>query len=248
MSMSYEIKLDVFEGPLDLLLYLIKKNEIDICDIPVALITDQYLQYLEIMRSLNLDLAGEYLVLASTLIYIKSQMLLPRPETEDSEDEQDPRGELVQQLLEYQSYKEVALCLDRRLILERDVFKRAYPLPEVDEDGDDDAVDIELTVFDLISAFQRIVSQMDKEEYLEIKAEKVSLADRINEIMEKLTGVQNLVFQDLFEGLADRRMIIYTLLAVLELMKLRMIKVFQAGPFGVIRIFPVAEEGSIQEQ
>jgi segregation and condensation protein A len=139
--MSYEIKLDVFEGPLDLLLYLIKKNEIDIYNIPVALITDQYLQYLEIMRSLNLDLAGEYLVLASTLIYIKSQMLLPRPETEDAQEEADPRGELVQQLLEYQAYKEAALCLDRRLILERDVFKRAYQLPEVEADDADDMTD-----------------------------------------------------------------------------------------------------------
>lgn len=248
MSMSYEIKLDVFEGPLDLLLYLIKKNEIDIYNIPVALITDQYLQYLDIMRTLNLDLAGEYLVLASTLIYIKSQMLMPRPEAEFSEDEQDPRGELVQQLLEYQSYKEAALCLDRRLILERDVFKRAYPLGETEEAGTDDAADFELTVFDLVSAFQRVISQMDQEEYLEIKGEKISLADRINEIMEKLVRAQSLVFQDLFEGRGERRAVIYTLLAVLELMKLRMIKVYQAGPFGVIRILLAVEEGSIQEQ
>lgn len=248
MSMSYEIKLDVFEGPLDLLLYLIKKNEIDIYNIPVALITDQYLQYLDIMRTLNLDLAGEYLVLASTLIYVKSQMLVPRPEAEASEDEHDPRGELVQQLLEYQSYKEAALCLDRRLILERDVFKRAYPLGEAEEAEADDATDLELTVFDLVSAFQRVVSQMDKEEYLEIKGEKISLADRINEIMEKLAGAKSLIFQDLLEGREERRTIIYTLLAVLELMKLRMIKVYQAGPFGVIRILLAVEEGLIQEQ
>src|SRR5450759_4772765 len=122
-TMDYAIKLDIFEGPLDLLLYLIKKNEIDIYNIPIALITDQYLHYLEIMRSLNLDLAGEYLVLASTLIHIKSRMLLPREEDDDSEDGQDPRVELVQQLLEYKSYKEAALRLDGRSLLERDVFK-----------------------------------------------------------------------------------------------------------------------------
>jgi len=240
--MAYEIKLDIFEGPLDLLLYLIKKNEIDIYNIPIALITDQYLDYLEIMRSLNLDLAGEYLVLASTLIHIKSRLLLPQEEDDDSEDQQDPRVELVQQLLEYRSYKEAALRLDGRLLLERDVFKRAYPLPETQEADDSDPQDIELNLFDLVAAFQKIVAQLGKEEYLQIEGEHMSLADRISEIMERLMQAGNLVFQDLFDRLADRRMIIYTLLAILELMKLRIIKVYQSGPFGVIRIFKAVEE------
>src|SRR3972149_8581530 len=115
--MAYEIKLDIFEGPLDLLLYLIKKNQIDIYNIPIALITDQYLQYLEIMRTLNLDLAGEYLVLAATLIHIKSRMLLPKDEEDESEEEMDPRKELVQQLVEYQAYKDAAVQLDSRPLL-----------------------------------------------------------------------------------------------------------------------------------
>ena len=161
--MAYEIKLDIFEGPLDLLLYLIKKNEIDTYNIPVALITDQYLQYMEIMRSLNLDLAGEYLVLASTLIHIKSSLLLPREEKDDFEEEPDPRAELVKQLLEYQSYKEAALCLDSRLLLERDVFKRSYGVNETDETEDDET---ELNLFDLVKAFQKLVSRMDKQEFL----------------------------------------------------------------------------------
>ncbi len=240
--MAYEIKLDVFEGPLDLLLYLIKKNEIDIYNIPIALITDQYLQYLEIMRSLNLDLAGEYLVLASTLIHIKSRLLLPPVDPVDSEGEQDPRAELVQQLLEYKSYKEAALLLDKRLLLERDIFKRGYPLPEMQAPEEDESSDIELNIFDLINAFQRIVSQMDKEIYLEVKSDHLSLADRINEILERLIAVQNLTFQELFDGFADKRMIIYTLLAILELMKMRMIRAYQTGPFGIIRIQRAVEE------
>jgi len=232
--MAYEIKLDIFEGPLDLLLYLIKKNEIDIYNIPIALITDQYLQYMEIMRSLNLDLAGEYLVLASTLIHIKSRLLLPQEEKDDLEEEPDPRAELVKQLLEYQSYKEAALCLDSRLLLERDVFKRSYGINETDETEDDET---ELNLFDLVKAFQKLVSRMDKQELLEINGERMSLSDRINEIMERLAQVQPLLFTDIIEEIADRRSVIYTLLAILELMKLRMVKAYQSGPFGVIKIF-----------
>ncbi len=128
---DYAIKLDIFEGPLDLLLYLIKKNQIDIYNIPIALITRQYLDYLNLIKSLNLDLAGEYLVMASTLIHIKSRLLLPVPEEPSPEElEDDPRSELVRQLLEHQAFKEAADLLTRRPILERDVFKRAAALPE----------------------------------------------------------------------------------------------------------------------
>jgi len=241
--MAYEIKLDIFEGPLDLLLYLIKKNQIDIYNIPIALITDQYLQYLEIMRTLNLDLAGEYLVLASTLIHIKSRMLLPKDEEDESEEEMDPRKELVQQLIAYQSYKDAAVRLDSRLLLERDVFKRGAEIPE-DTSAD---TDIELSIYDLVAAFQKIVSRMDKEELLEISGEKMSVTDRINEIMDKLTKERNVVFTDLLDGLiTNKRKIIYTLLAILELMKLRMIKAYQSGPFGVIRIFLAVEDSEVK--
>ena len=130
---GYAIKLDIFEGPLDLLLYLIKKNEIDIYNIPIATITEQYLQYIKMIKSLNLDLAGEYLVMASTLIHIKSKMLLPEPEEPDEEDEEDPRAELVRQLLEYQAFKEAAANLQKRPLLERDVFVRAAFLPEAEK-------------------------------------------------------------------------------------------------------------------
>ncbi len=238
--MAYEIKLDIFEGPLDLLLYLIRKNEIDIYNIPVALITEQYLEHLEKLRSLNLDLAGEYLVLAATLIHIKSKMLLPVPEEEAGEEEPDPRAELVQQLLEYQAFKEAALALQGRPLLERDVFKKGAPESRPHGEGEEEAL-VEVSLFELVEAFQHVISALDKEELLEIDMEKISLADRINEIMERLAQEKDLTFAGLLGERTDRRNIVYTFLAILELMKLRMIKAYQAGSFGVIRIFLAVE-------
>ena len=233
--MAYEIKLDIFEGPLDLLLYLIRKNEIDIYNIPIALITEQYLEYLDMMKSLNLDLAGEYLLLASTLIHIKSKMLLPTQDNDHEEDEPDPRADLVQQLLEYQQFKEAASQLENRPILNRDVFKKGLMIT-ADPDQEDEDIDVELNVFDLVEAFHRIISTLDKSEYLEIDVEKMSLADRMNEIMERVAEKRNLTFMDLLGENVNRRMMLYTFLAILELMRLRMIRVYQTSSFGVIRV------------
>lgn len=242
-TIDYAIKLDIFEGPLDLLLYLIKKNEIDIYNIPIALITKQYLEYLQIIKSLNLDLAGEYLVMASTLIHIKSKMLLPIPdETSDEEKEEDPRAELVRQLLEYQTFKEAAVALERRPLLERDVFTRSAPIDEIAGKSDVDEEElIEVNVFELIEAFHRLVSRLDKKELLEIDLEKMSLTDTINEVMERVTREKNLTFEELLGERFDRRRIVYTFLAILELIKLKMIKAFQTSAFGAIRIFPAVE-------
>jgi segregation and condensation protein A len=239
---DYAIKLDIFEGPLDLLLYLIKKNEIDIYNIPVALITEQYLQYLKMIKSLNLDLAGEYLVMASTLIHIKSKMLLPEPEEPEEEEEEDPRAELVRQLLEYQAFKEAAANLGERPILERDVFTRAAFLPEETEKSTAAEEElIEVSIFELIEAFHRLVSRIDKKELLEIDLEKMSLTDIINDIMERLSNEKNLTFDELLGERKERWRIIYTFLALLELVKLRMVKAYQTAAFGVIRIFPAVE-------
>jgi segregation and condensation protein A len=240
--MSYEIKLDVFEGPLDLLLYLIRKNEIDIYNIPIALITEQYLEYLDIMRSLNLDLAGEYLVLAATLIHIKSRLLLPPVEgEEDGEEGEDPRTELVRQLLEYQTFKEAALNLEARPLLDRDVFTRGAPAEEpVAEDQEEETM-IEVGVFELVQAFRVIISGLDRSEDMAIDTEKMSLTDRINEIMDRLTEEKQLTFTELLGERTDRKRIIYTFLAILELMKLRMVRAYQSGPFGVIRLFLAVE-------
>lgn len=239
-GMSYAIKLDIFEGPLDLLLYLIKKNEVDIYNIPIAVITEQYLNHLELMRSMNLDLAGEYLVLAATLLNIKSKMLLPPEETEEGEEEQpDPRAELVRQLLEYQTFKEAALDLGRRTLLERDVFKRG-PMPEVKTDPEEELIEVDL--FKLVEAFREIVAGLKDEDLLEISTEKMSLSDRINEIMEKLSVEKSMQFRDLLADVRDRRMMIYTLLAILELMKMRIVRACQTHTFGPIRIFLAVEE------
>lgn len=240
-TIDYAIKLDIFEGPLDLLLYLIKKNEIDIYNIPVALITEQYLQYLKMIKALNLDLAGEYLVMASTLIHIKSRMLLPEPE-EPEEEEEDPRAELVRQLLEYQAFKEAAANLSQRPILERDVFTRAAFLPEENEKlppGEEEL--IEVSIFELIEAFHRLVTRIDKKELLEIDLEKLSVTDIINDILERLSNEKNLTFEELLGERKERWRIIYTFLALLELIKLKMVKAYQTSAFGVIRIFPAVE-------
>jgi segregation and condensation protein A len=244
--MSYEFKLDVFEGPLDLLLYLIRKNEVDIYNIPIAMITEQYLQHIEVMKALNLDVAGEYLVMASTLILIKSKMLLPAEENEEGEavEGDDPRGPLIQQLLEYQAFKEAALNLAQRPLLGRDTFKRDYAIEE-SEPNEEEEEFVELGVFDLIEAFRRIVSTLKKEELMEIDVERISLTDRINEIMERLQTEKDLTFEDLLD-VKSRKRIIYTLLAVLELVKLRVIRAYQSGPFGTIRIFASVEEGEAE--
>jgi len=241
--MGYEVKLDIFEGPLDLLLYLIKKNEIDIYDIPIALITEQYLVHLEMMRYLNLDVAGEYLILASTLIHIKSKMLLPAQEqgNEENEEEPDPRSELVKQLLDYQVFKDAATQLEQRPLLERDIFIRGHSVEHQGAEIGKSETDMELSVFELVEAFYRIFSAGGKTELMEIDVEKMSLTDRINEIMEMLAEKKKLTFAELLGDYSNRRMILYTFLAILELMRLRMIKVYQASSFGVIRVALAAE-------
>jgi segregation and condensation protein A len=240
--MSYEIKLDIFEGPLDLLLYLIRKNEIDIYNIPIALITEQYLEYLDIMRSLNLDLAGEYLVLAATLIHIKSRLLLPPVEgEEEGEEGEDPRTELVRQLLEYQAFKEAALSLESRPLLDRDVFTRGALAEEPAVAEQEEEVMIEVGVFELVQAFRMVISGLDRTEDMAIDTEKMSMTDRINEIMERLAEEKELTFTDLLAERTDRKRIVYTFLAILELMKLRMVRAYQSGPFGIIRLFLAVE-------
>ena len=230
---AYEIKLDIFEGPLDLLLYLIRKNEVDIYDIPIALITRQYMKYIDAMKSLNLDLAGEYLVLAATLTHIKSRMLLPVSEEDEEEEDVDPREELVKQLLEYKAFKEAALGLDRMSILGRDVFGRDHAGEEIEKEEQPLR---EIGIFELVEAFQRISLDVGQKDLMEIDIEKMSLSDRINDIVDELERRGELTFTDLLEDAGNRRRLIYTFLAVLELMKLRIIRAYQAVPYGTIRI------------
>lgn len=226
-------KLPVFEGPLDLLLHLIKENKIDIYDIPIALITRQYLEYLELMKELNLEIAGEFLVMAATLIHIKSRMLLPKEEPKEGLIE-DPRTELVERLLEYQRFKEASRMLRRREEVWREVFHRQPPEKE-DIEAEPDTLLIEADIFDLISAFRSLMEKAPQE-VIEITRQTLTVAEKVNLIMEKLEGEDSIRFEELFEGDHDRASLIVTFIALLELMRLGLIRAYQERRFGPIWI------------
>lgn len=237
-----KVKLEIFEGPLALLLHLIKKNEVDIYDIPIAAITEQYLKYIELLKELNLDIAGEFLLMAATLIHIKSKMLLPVSEeiTEEEEGE-DPRLELVRKLLEYQKYKEAAQELDKREILGRDVWTKSRFLMDGIE-GDEGLV--EVSIFELLEVLKSIIEKASKTIVFDISAEKVTIAERINHIMETLGREKSVAFFSLFPQGSSRTFIITTFLAMLELTRLQIIRLFQHAEDGVIRLYvpEVSEE------
>ncbi len=241
---SYAIQLENFEGPLDLLLHLIKKNEMDLHDIPMAAITRQYLEILDAMKVLNLDVASEFLLMAATLVHIKSKLLLPKiVEDEQEEDEEDPRAELVRRLLEYQKYKEVSQVLDSRPQLGRDLFSRAAPEPEVLEETDSEFVAVGL--FDLLEALQEVLRVSPEPMTHDINLEQLSVTDRINSILTRLQGRESIAFNDLFEGVMQRKEVIVSFLALLELVKLRMVRFMQNTRHGAIWLFPTVplEEG-----
>lgn len=230
----YTVRLEMFEGPLDLLLHLIRKNEISITDIPIALITEQYLDYLKLMKELNLDGAGEYLLMASTLIHIKSKMLLPTSPEEEEEGGEDPRAELVRRLLEYQTYKEAATELERRPLLDRDVFIRTVPL-ETEEPEQEEKIDVNL--FELLEAFRRVLERAKPEIFHEVMLEQITVEERIQDILSLLQREnRSVAFYRLFPEQASRKVIVVTLLAILELVKMKLVRVFQMAPFETIRI------------
>jgi len=234
---NYDIQLENFEGPLDLLLHLIKKNEMDINDIPMAAITTQYLAILDTMKSLNLDLAGEFLLMAATLLHIKSKLLLPKIVEEAlEEEEEDPRAELVRRLLEYQKYKEVSLTLENKPQLGRDLFARVAPEPEVLEQADGGFVAVEL--FDLLEALKDVLKENPEQLVHEVNMDQLSVTDRINAILSSLQGKESMAFLDLFSGVIQRNEIIATFLALLELVKLRMVRFMQNAHHGAIWLFP----------
>ncbi len=234
---AYTVKLEVFEGPLDLLLHLIKKNELNITDISIALITEQYLEYLKLMKDLNLDMAGEYLLMASTLLHIKSKMLLPVASEEAEEEGEDPRAELVRRLLEYQRYKEAAADLENRPMLDRDVFIRSIPL-ETEEPPEEERV--EVTLFELLEAFRKVLVRVKMEAFHEVTLEPITLEERIEEILSLLQREKrSMAFHTLFPERASRKMIVITFLAILELVKMKAVRVFQVAPFETIRISPL---------
>jgi segregation and condensation protein A len=253
---SYRVRLDEFEGPLDLLLHLIKKSEINIYDIPIAVITKQYLEYISLMKDLNLDVAGEFLVMAATLIHIKSRMLLPDDSEGDDEDDsgEDPRAELVRRLLEYKQFKEAAGDLVQRGQQWREVFGRPASLeaerPSLPEDEDD--MPLDLTLFDLVDAFQDILQRTPAKALVEMTADHLTVKDRMNYILERLESEAAAPFETLFHPEEGRMVVIVTFLGLLELMRIKLVRAYQSEAFGSIlvsRVFlpATAEDAALGE-
>lgn len=239
------IQLPLFEGPLDLLLYVIRREQIDIYDIPIAPITRQYMEYIEVMKELNLDVAGEFMVMAATLIHIKSKMLVPVDPTEASTDEEteDPREALVQRLLEFQRYKEAAGFLHQKGQIRAATFPRPEgALPVLDEQGEEM---LEAGLFDLIAAFKEVLERRKTLLAHEVPAQGKSIEERIGELLELIREGNAVDFLDLFKDLQTKAEMIVTFLALLELIRLKRIKVYQRGLFGPIRVFrPLGPEPS----
>lgn len=233
---AYQVRLDQFEGPLDLLLYLIRKNKIDITDIPIAEITRQYLETLQEMRRLNLDLAGEYLVMASTLMFIKSRMLLPAEPAEDGE-EIDPRKELVERLLMYEKYQQAARLLLERPILFEDTFPRLNR-EEIQMYEEDMGVSLgDVTVEDIARFFREVCRTSESPLVHQIQMEQLNLQDHIQEVMERLQGTREGIWlRELLTAPITRLRVIMLFLAILELARQRMIRVFQPGFYSEIKI------------
>ena len=233
-SVAFKIALPAFEGPLDLLLHLIREHELDILDIPIALITEKYLEYLDLMQAMNLDVASEFLVMAATLAHIKSRMLLPRDQVAedlDEEEGEDPREALVKRLLEHQKYLEAGERLGQRGILGRDAFARP-PEPEPPQPEGPEGL-AEVSVFKLIEAFYRVLKGARLEVREQLMVDRVSIADAIDRIGQQLAGGARVPFTALFEPPApgaplERHTVVVTFLALLEMVRLRLLRVFQA--------------------
>lgn len=232
--MTYQVKLEIFEGPLDLLLYFIKREEIDIYDIPIAKITEQYLSYLEMMKELNLEMGGEFLVMAATLIQIKSKMLLPKTKVEEGDVslEEDPRTPLRDMLLEYQKYKEAANFLEVQERERQRIHIRKGA--EEEEEGY-----LEVSLFDLLSAFAQMAQRLSGrgEEVLEVTPDELTIKEKIVELISRLEEKSPIAFPELLEGIKTKGLLIVTFLALLEIIRQRLAKVRQKNLYGEIMIY-----------
>lgn len=223
-----KIVMGEFEGPLDLLLHLIRQEQVSIYDIPIARITDEYLRYLQLMQELDIAVAGDFLVMAATLIELKTKMLLPRDPFAAEEEEEDPRKDLVDQLLEYQKYKAAAQMLWSRATVERAVFKR----PEIETDKNNPEVAV--GVFDLLKVFQQILARHKEEVMLEIEREEISMAEMLERLRNMVMSAGELNLQVFFERARSRRELVLAFLSVLELVRTTEIRLFQKETFGDI--------------
>lgn len=235
------MRLDVFEGPLDLLLHLVREHKLDIHDIPIAKITEQYLATLDAMRALNLEIAGEFLVMAATLLHIKSRALLPRRE-EEQEPEEDPevmRAELSRRLVEYEKFKEAASRLLERPVLGRDVFARDFSGEEIPQ-GELEVT--ELSLADLITAFRDVLARMPEADAHEVFVDRLTIADAMSVLLDRLREEGSIRFDALVGEFTTRHEVVAFFLAILELVRLKTIKVYQARPMGLISIVPAVRE------
>jgi len=235
-SDNYQLKLAVFEGPFDLLLYLIKKNQIDIYDIPIAKITEEYLAYIEMMKKLNLDIASEFIVIAATLIYIKSKMLLPKDEFVEDQEE-DPRLDLVQHLIEYNTFKEISEKLKIFEARKRDLFERLYPISISAADKE-----LSLDMYALVRAMDEVLGRIKERRLILIPGETMKVKDRMYELIEILKTSEFVSFFDVVNVQKSRLYVVSLFLAILELIRLRVINVYQEKLFDDIRIYLVQKE------
>jgi len=228
---AMEVFLDTFEGPLDLLLYLIRKQNLDILDIPVAEITRQYMGYIDLMQMMNLDLAAEYMVMAAMLAEIKSRMLLPRPESE-SEEEEDPRAMLVRRLQEYERYRQAALDIEKLPRLGRDLYlanpRRDHVKPK--------RVDPHVEIHDLLMAFSEVVKRTDEKKSFNINREVLSIRERMSMVLDKVNNREFIVFESLFDKTEGKLGIVVTFMAILELMKEHLLLIVQNEQFAPIHV------------
>jgi segregation and condensation protein A len=238
MADEYKVKLEVFEGPLDLLLYLIKRDEVDVYDISIERITTQYLEYLETFRMLDLEIAGEFVSMAANLIYIKSRNLLPLHEQppEEEAEEEDPRWDLIRQLIEYKKFKDAASQLHQRELVQEGLIARIPNKPEFSDA--DTLLKSEVSIFDLISAFQKVLRKIEarREDLREIFEENFTVSDKIDVILRMVQTDNPMIFSRIFASAASRTEIVVTFLALLELIRMKQMRVVQDSPFAEIEI------------
>ncbi|RMH65468.1 MAG: hypothetical protein D6677_02440 [Calditrichaeota bacterium] len=237
--MLYRVKLDIFEGPFDLLLFLIRKNEVDIYDIPIAQISEQFLAYIETMQMLDLDVAGDFIEMCAILISIKARYLLPKPESENEDEYDDPRMELVERLLEYKKYKEASIEMQDLEEQRSRLYSRAYfdYIPKTEEISDEAYLD-NVNIFDLMMALKSALDNMPKVTEHQVELIRVTVEEQSDWILRKLTGKPMILFRELMQTMESKMEIIVTFIALLELMKKRLITVHQSENFDDIRIKP----------
>lgn len=239
METDYKVSLEIFEGPLDLLLYLIKRDEVDIYDISIERITKQYLEYMQTFKLLNIDLASEFIVMAANLMYLKSRTLLPKHQQppEENVEEEDPRWELIRQLIEYKKFKDAAGFLEQRALEQENIF----PLvPEVEEEEGPECQRAltDVGIFDLIRAFQKVLNRFDQESaFAEIVDDRFTVSDKIDYLLKEITPGKGVRFSSLFVKSTSKGEVIVTFLALLELMKLRYFRIQQGDILGEIELF-----------